>query len=488
MADEYQVTTQALEVLESSASDAQIFAQYLEAYTSIEVGVVEVTTHYIEVVCSLTLLASRVPLVDDGVTDDVNPVSTFALYSAGYADDGDNDSGFPISHIGAKFTVKDVERNPFASRLPVDPKEQQETLTEQQRIIREQHNKAQAGDSTFDYGLLLKGETTKQFTLGSLGRFYHPDYGLLMARYVQFSQCVDSVVQGCPVGRLAKAVGVDWKVTNDYSKSGADLVLGVCFAAETPKEGSFGWAVVMGANLTQIGTNTAQVAAQNTEYSWSGLGELGTGVAGRIVARSWGKAIRSGIAAGQIFVTLETMSQVDFERETRRVLAAEILAVTDHENRLDVVEELLGTAAGQAADAATNYASLLARITQEAQTRAASDLELRSLISGASHDWSIEILSATNAVRTEFATADGLISIRVDTAQARADAAYLLAASINLLPLTNGLSVLSTRVSALEARVSSTGSGIWVPLTTGAIPAEFIVDDYGQCILVELIE
>lgn len=487
MANEYQVSALLAEVLTTEdQSPAAVSALLAEVLATIDPGFGEISALYVEVLCSLVEVATNAAFVDDGVADDVNPISVFPLYSVGYVDEGDNDLVYPISHVGAKFTVKDVERNPYPARLPTDQAEQQETLSEQQRIIREQHNKSQAGDTTFDYGLLLKYETTQQFTLGSLGRFYHPEYGLIMARYVQFTQCVDSVVQGQPVGRPKKATTVDWQVTNDYSKSGRDLVMGVTFLASTPEEGSFGWMVVMGANPTQIGSNSAVVPAQDAEYSWSGLGELGLNVEGKIVARGWGKPNRSGIQPGQIFITLETMSLKDFEREVRRTLALEIAAVAQHENRLDLIEDLLDTATHAASTAAQNYQALLTWIAKEEQTRAAADLEIRSLLSGATHDWSVDILTAANAVRGEFVTADDLLSVRIDTAQARADAAYSLASSIDLLPLSSGITSLGLRVTLLETALAAAEKGIWAPLTTGAIPAEFIVDDDGQCIMVEI--
>src|SRR3546814_3839407 len=67
-----------------------------------------------------------------------------------------------------------IEVNPFRADVP---------NVDQQRILREQHNLAQAGDSTFHWGVLTEVSATPLYNLGSIGRFYHDEFGISIARY-----------------------------------------------------------------------------------------------------------------------------------------------------------------------------------------------------------------------------------------------------------------------------------------------------------------
>src|SRR3546814_2082768 len=66
-----------------------------------------------------------------------------------------------------------IEVNPFRADVP---------NVDQQRILREQHNLAQAGDSTFHWGVLTEVSATPLYNLGSIGRFYHDEFGISIER------------------------------------------------------------------------------------------------------------------------------------------------------------------------------------------------------------------------------------------------------------------------------------------------------------------
>src|SRR3546814_7546433 len=71
---------------------------------------------------------------------------------------------------------------------------------DQQRILREQHNLAQAGDSTFHWGVLTEVSATPLYNLGSIGRFYHDEFGISIARYCKFTSFEKTIAKATPVG------------------------------------------------------------------------------------------------------------------------------------------------------------------------------------------------------------------------------------------------------------------------------------------------
>lgn len=256
------------------------------------------------------------------------------------ADDGDQPAKIwpPIIPAGTpKFTIANVERNPYAAHLPQTPEESVEHQAEQQKILREQHNKTQAGDTTFDYGLLLKEYTTKEFTLGSLGKFYHPDHGMILARFCQFGNFIDSLSQGMPVGRLKtpKNTAVDWIVTNDLDKSGADLVMGLAFLAATPKNKTFGWVVVNGVNPTAVSNLAAEKPQQNQAFGWAESNRLVADAEGPVVARTWGWTQAGTLPPGTLYIEVERWSVASL----RKFFAAE---TQDMVARLDKLEVRMG--------------------------------------------------------------------------------------------------------------------------------------------------
>lgn len=489
MADEYKVSALYLEALTESVGSAELTTLALEVMTSIDVGTAAASAIYVEVLCSVAGVASRLPYIDEeiGTPDEVYPVFLILTYDVDYTDEGDNDAVFPIAHAAAKFIVKEIERNPFPAQLPTQADSQQEMLSEQQRVIREQHNKAQAGDTTFDFGLLLKSESTKQYTLGSLGRFFHPAYGLIIARYVQFKDMIESASQGQPVGRPKTAKTVDWVVTNQILKSSADLVMGICFVAETPADGRYGWVVTQGVNPTMIGTNQGLVGKQNDEYSWDDIGSLGTGIRGRVVARRWGTPVQSGIRAGELFINIEGMSQADFVAASRSAMAAEIAAVGDHATRLAHIEQILSSSGADAAAIQANFDALTLRIVNEERIRAREISIIRDMLGG-SIDWSAAILTASNTLRSEFNHADDELRALIVTAQASADRALATLTSWDFPGLTIRVGRLETQLTLLTARVDAMHGGIWAPVTTGDLPGTLVFNERGECVMVEIVE
>ena len=144
------------------------------------------------------------------------------------------------------------EPNPYRPTLPeeisiISP-DLYEHMREQVETTREQHNVTQAGDSTFPWEMLTEIGPDRQFTLGSLGRFYHDDHGIILARYCQFASMAQGKWINGPVGRLRSDDVVTWRVTNDPKLSSADDVVGILGSFRQCPNDWYGWVVTQGAN------------------------------------------------------------------------------------------------------------------------------------------------------------------------------------------------------------------------------------------------
>lgn len=470
MAFEYRLSSLGIEVLRAGAIivPARVNASQLEVLrsgvdpvpvqvnsASIEVlrrGFEPVTTRVggVQVEVLRSIAVGIHPLFFDGTDVAAFPIIISPQILPAFVN-GEQSMTFPVEARNAPYVIKDVERNPYAPRLPVEQVEQQEVLSEQQRIIREQHNKTQAGDTTFDYGLLLKNYPNREFTLGSLGRFYHEDHGLILARYCKFKSMLATNAQGVPVGRLLTSVGVDWVVTNDYSKSGRDLVLGLCCVAEVPADETYGWIVTHGCNPVSMGNASAVLAAQNAPYSWSATGKVSLGIRGRVLARRWGQAYLPTIPPGGAFVALEGLSPADLVFEIREAMAAEIALIATLQGRVVAVEGRMTSAEGNITSLTAGQAALTARIAAEEVTRARDVTSIRLLASGT--DWTPAIRAEANLVRTEFAAADDVIRTLATSADYKASLA---------LARTDGIDYagLLSRVRGLEISVAAGIAGI----------------------------
>lgn len=146
-------------------------------------------------------------------------------------------------------TGQTLESNPFSLSVPSSIRTVSPDLYEFLRVLttnlREQQDRNQAGDTSFDWQMILALHSEPEYALGSLGRFSHPDYGLLRARYVRFAVTEG---MGQPVSRVAGSQGLSWAVASKLN----DSWLGLVAAYETPEVGEYGWVLTEGTNLTTI--------------------------------------------------------------------------------------------------------------------------------------------------------------------------------------------------------------------------------------------
>lgn len=153
-------------------------------------------------------------------------------------------------------TTKSVESNAFRPRPPDSIKQIDESLFEflraQSEELRRLQDSVNSGDTKANWELLLQAQDSQLYTLGCLGRFFHPDYGMIHARYVQFTQLKVDGLPGSPFGFCTSATSLKWQVTNRFELSQNDLVVGFGTSSALPTEGQYGWLVVNGINPQEV--------------------------------------------------------------------------------------------------------------------------------------------------------------------------------------------------------------------------------------------
>lgn len=356
----------------------------------------------------------------------------------------------PASGEVPRLVAAEIERNPYRTHLSSDPVETADDLREQQRIIRHQHDMIQAGDSTFDWGLLYETYPNKLFNLGSLGRFFDEKHGIVIARFVQFRDMVEHPWQGQPLGRLKfNASLTDWKVTNNLEKSDPDLIAGFGFYSTTPANDRYGWMVVQGANPAPIRVIGERVPDQNEPYTWVETGGIGLDESGTILGRRWGTTKTIGVPSGSLFIGVEGRSDTDLAAFIRDRLADDLQllqTIKEGLEELGVWRQTINTSisALQAMDE-----TLLERIRKEEIVRGREIQAIRS--STQIIDVDAKILQATITLRNEFGAADQVVF-------ARADQAYLLAESVQLqlqaldLSGLDGISGVAEAIAAVNVK------------------------------------
>lgn len=143
--------------------------------------------------------------------------------------------------------------------------------------IRQQHAVSLMGDTTFPWDYLLELSSQPKYHLGALGRFFHPDYGLIRARYVKFTSLTGAVA-GTPVGWLMdNPTGFRWDLTNDFSLSGNDYVTGLMAADVMPMNGWYGWVIEEGINIQSVIYAGAGAPVLGEDLQWNVTGVVGSG-------------------------------------------------------------------------------------------------------------------------------------------------------------------------------------------------------------------
>lgn len=350
-------------------------------------------------------------------------------------------------------------------------------LQENQETLRDQHNLSQAGDTTFPYQLTVASHSIQHYKLGSVGRFYHPDYGVLQARYVQFKGMVQVDTPHCPVGLLRSATSLDWVVTNDYDKSSPDLVVGISAPWILATDSHYGWVIVDGPILQQV-SNDSPTFAIGESFAWSGSGRLSTTASGKVVGRRVAKATTPKLLAGSMWVRAESFSEAQINQiitQSTQALLAELQAL---EHQLSLLPSASVLAALQ-----RTVSQLRVTLTNEASARIAADLRLNERIAGLSFVTTAQLNAALTLVRnaleselTILTSNLAFINTNLNTQTVRID---------NLYGITNDLqSQIDAILSVVTGLLTPVKSRF--PVVDGSVPPNLVYLDDGSLVYVEV--
>ena len=275
------------------------------------------------------------------------------------------------------------EWNPFRPDVPIrlvdqDP-ELYDYLRDQAELIRDQHNKTQAGDTTFPWQMLTTAGDRQVHTLGSVSRFEHPDYGLMLGRYVQFSdnwERVDNPVVGHDKTRN------DWVGTNIEAKTDLFRVIGFASPYLLAIEELYGWCLTHGRGPFPLVVESDTEPQQFQRITWSlelnGLGLVGAGPQVAILlATDYNEALQSDsssyspkrwtIPAGDWFAQVEGVTP-------EYLVATATIGLADLESRVDDLEASIVTDySAQILSLQTGLTNLTNQLGMESTTRAATD-------------------------------------------------------------------------------------------------------------------
>lgn len=146
------------------------------------------------------------------------------------------------------------ESNPYPAQIPTALQQPLgingylffRTLVE---TIREQQSVILSGGSTFSWTLLTQTTSDQQFTPGSSGRFLHPLYGMIAARYCQLVNPGSGLNPGGPVDAVLSGGIFNWTASQEgnYTRT-----LGLLGGYNGYNNADFGWVIEHGINIQAI--------------------------------------------------------------------------------------------------------------------------------------------------------------------------------------------------------------------------------------------
>lgn len=350
-------------------------------------------------------------------------------------------------------------------------------IEENQKTLRLQHNITQAGDTTFPHEMIINSHDDRQFRLGSVGRFYHEDYGIIHARYVQYEKMDPDLRPTAPVGLIKNTGNLDWIVTNRLDISDPRLVVGVQAAFVMPRDGQFGWVTVDGVNLQPMVTEGASTEI-GTPYVWSASGKVGPEGEGVVICRRLSDGGDVTLLKGRALIRLEGASFGSIDIHYAQLLA-------DIEQLKSDVELLKDAATIDAtlADIQARLTVLSNRINTEQSARQAADAAINARIDALNAVTATELAAALSALENHFNSIVLNLSSRIDAVNVIAMEALEKANQA----LSADLGAIQDQISGILAmlaaeRIRAKGK---FPLVDGAVPPNLVYLDDGSLVYLE---
>jgi hypothetical protein len=394
----------------------------------------------------------------------------------------DVESGFHFDYTLVAGQIPEI--NPYKPQVPESlinipgtGRDLFDYIEENQKTLRLQHNITQAGDTTFPHEMIINSHDVRQFRLGAVGRFYHEDYGIIHARYVQYEKMDQTLRPTAPVGLIKNTGHLDWIVTNRLEISDPHLVVGVQAAYVMPKDGQFGWVTVDGVNLQPIVTE-GDGNEIGTAYVWSASGKVGPDGEGIVVCRRLSDGGDVTLLRGRALIRLEGAGFGSIDVHYMQLLADVA--------KLKIDVELLTEASDVATTIATIQASLKTlgnRINSEQNARQSADAAINVRIDGLNAVTAAQLNAAISAMESELESVRQALSIRIDAVndialEALAKANQALAIDIGGIEaqITNILTLIA------DERIRPKGK---FPLVDGAVPPNLVYLDDGTLVYEE---
>lgn len=373
------------------------------------------------------------------------------------------------------FFVSTEYDSPAPPEVEVNPWQANQPNVDTQRILREQHNLLQAGDSTFHWGVLTEIYAEAEYNLGSLGRFYHDVYGIIHARFCKFSDFVPTDSKATPVGWNAARPEL-WGVTNQLEKSSPIHTVGVVLAYnESIYDGvSYGWVIVDG--LVPAGMQVEFDSTEfmfGTEYSWTATGKVKPSAAGYSLGQRFSVSRDPALRGGEFRVELDKLSLTRLVGLISVAIAPETTRLDDLLVRTQNLETKISTLAAEVRAVSEAQASFATRFDSEMRATANALAAIRSLIPEV--DYRTYVTTNIKALRTEFLSQVSILNRGIagarqlaEEANRRIDGSSNAALQAQIDNLNGAFGGLTDRLVGFSVRIDTTGD-VGTPLGAGAV-------------------
>lgn len=340
--------------------------------------------------------------------------------------------------------VPDVEVNPYRADVP---------NVDQQRIMREQHNLAQAGDSTFHWGVLTEISAEPLYNLGSVGRFYHDEFGISIARYVKFTQMVETLAKAIPVG-LNRKLNQPWVVTNQLELSDVNSAMGIaCPYNPLVYSGSwYGWVIVDGFVPAELEVQQSNDSFEwATEYGWSETGKVKPGVEGVSLGTRFTTTKVPNLKPGEFLVKINPLSQAALNGWVTTQLAPSQTQLDNLTTQINSLAQTSGTHTQQIGQLQSQVVGLDNRITQESEATARQLAAIRALMPDV--DFKSYVDGQVAALTIKIDNQDSIIAQIANDALARVNELELKFEAQSATALQNQIDALNNSMGSLTSRL-----------------------------------
>ncbi len=393
------------------------------------------------------------------------------------------------------ITAQIPEFNPYRPTISQDfsalPANVETFLGGQTETLRQQHDLIQAGDTTFPWQILAQVQSpgNKLFNLGSIGRFYHETFGIILARYVQFKNLSIGVKLASPMGSLKALNASPWQVTDRLDLSSADMPVGFLASYDIPVEEGYGWVIVNGFLISSAPSSEVVAFPHGTPFAWESTGKISTTAIGRILGRLEGNHETATIAPGEFRVEIESWSQA----EILAWLSDDFATINDKLTALQSAIADLTAAGGDSSTAIAlinqKIAALNTALAQEQARRLAADTALSNRINAIDSPTRAEFNDAINNLTIELHDSIAAVQASVDDAMAAIAAVNARVdnlPSVDLSPINDAINTLQQEDENLQAQIDAISLVARFPVVDGSVPPNFVYLDDGSLVYISI--